>query len=242
MALAEEMKDTVENIVSSYETRIGSISDIFDTTHQLLQGFQESFLDTRGEREKINTRLRESLAQIGSLRRKDFDLMMQGILSTQEEREKEVKGLLGSYFNEQKEMAQALRGNLSKAKDVLARGETQRVREFQGMLKENLAKQDERKNRIVSKLKDFQKEQQEMTTRFKELLSKGRELRIKDFKSMLKEFKAQQKRRIARRQERREEVQGMLGDFKKERIGAAKDWRAMQEKIAKKKKGSLQGS
>lgn len=59
---------------------------------------------------------------------------------------------------------------------------------------------------------------------------------------MLKGFKAQQKRRIARQEERREEVQGMLGDFKKERIGAAKDWRAMQEKIAKKKKGSLQGS
>ena len=43
MSLAEGMKDIAENIVASYETRIRSIESLFETTHQILEGFQNSF-------------------------------------------------------------------------------------------------------------------------------------------------------------------------------------------------------
>ncbi|MEW5767342.1 MAG: hypothetical protein AB1797_06900 [bacterium] len=237
MALTEEMKDIL-NIVSSYEIKIQSTSDMFDTTHQLLQGFRESFLDTRGEREKISAQLRENLAQTGSLRRKDFDWMMQGILSTQDEKEKEVKDLLRTYLDDQKEMANALRESLGKFKDSLDRGEVQRVKDSQGLIKEILAKQDRRKNEVISRLKDFQKEQQEMTTRLKELLAKGRELRIRDLKTMLKEFEIQRQERIARQEERRKEVRKMLGDFKKERWETARNFRPGQKKRTQRRTGS----
>jgi hypothetical protein len=211
------MKDIVNDVISFYEARIQGIGAVFDTTHQILEGFQDSFLDTKQEREKVNAELRENLARNESLRKKDFDNMMRGILLTQDEREKEVRNLLRDYFNDQKNIAQALRENLRRFKDSLAKGEAERVKEFQEMIKEILAKQDERKDEVTSKLKEFQKEQHEMAKRLKELLAKGRELRIKDFKSMLKEFKVQHKERIARREERREGVQRMLGDFKKRR-------------------------
>jgi len=235
MPLAEDMKNIVENIISSYETRIQSIGDIFDTTHQLLEGFQESFLDTKQEREKLKTELRESLAKNDSLRRKDFDNMMRVILSSQDEREKEVRFVLKNYLNEHKGMALALRENLSKVKDALAKGEAERIKEFQAMIKEILAKQDERKEEVTSKLKEFQKEQQEMAIRLKTLLAKGRELRIKDLKSMLKEFKAQHKERIARYEERREEVRHILGDFKKERVNMTENWRTVQRRMAQRR-------
>ena len=51
MSLAEGMKDIAENIVASYETRSRSIGSLFDTTHQILEGFQNSFFDTRHKRE-----------------------------------------------------------------------------------------------------------------------------------------------------------------------------------------------
>lgn len=238
MPLAEDMKNIVENIVSSYETRIQSVGAIFDATHQILQGFQDSLLDTKQEREKINTELRENLAKTESLRKKDFDNMMQGILSAQDERENEVRNLLNSYLNEQKEMAQALRENLEKFKDGLAKGEVERAKDFQGMIKEILAKQDERKEEITSKLKVFQKEQQEMAKRLKELLAKGRELRIMDLKSMLKEFKAQHKQRIVCQKERREEVCGMLGGFKKGRVETTKSVAGCAKKDSSKKNSS----
>lgn len=235
MSLVEELKSLTENIISSYESRIQSIEGIFDTTHQLLEGFQESFLDTKQEREKLSAELRENLVKNESLRRKDFDNMMQGILSTQDEREKEVRYILKNFLNEHKEMAFALRENLSKFKDALAKGETERVKEFLAMIKGILARQEERKEEVTSKLKEFQKEQQEMAKRLKELLAKGSQLRIKDLKSMLKEFKAQYKERIARQEERREEVRHMLGDFKKERVEAAKNWQALQKKMAQRR-------
>jgi DNA primase catalytic subunit len=212
------MKNIVDNIVSSYEARIQSIGTLFDTTHQILLGFQDSLLDTKQEREKLNAELRESLTKKESLRRKDFDNMMQGILLTQDEREKEVRNLLSSYLNEQKEMARALRENLGKFKNSLIKGEVRRVKEFQEMIKEILAKQGKSKDEVTSRLKEFRREQRVLASRLKELLAKGNELRIRDFKSMLKEFKARYKERLARQEERKKETCQLLGEFKRGRI------------------------
>jgi len=103
------------------------------------------------------------------------------------------------------------------------------------MIKDILARQDERKDEVTSRLKDFQNAQQEMAKRLKELLAKGRELRIKDLKSMLKELKVEYKERIARQEERREEVRNLLGGFMKERVEANENWRVMQRKMAQRR-------
>jgi hypothetical protein len=242
MSLAEGMKDVAENIITSYETRIQSIGSLFDTTHQILEAFQNSFLDTKQEREKISVQLRESLTKYESLRRKDFDNMMHGILSTQEERERQIREVLNRYLTEQREMVHILGDNLAKFKDSLAKGEAQRVKEFQALIKEILAKQDERKNEVTSQLKEFQKQQQELAKRLKELLAKGGELRIKDLKIMLKEFQAQHKGRIAGQSERRKDVRNMLDELKKERLEAGKNWQDMQKKMTQKRACSHKGS
>jgi len=215
--ISNGMKNIVDNIVSSYEARIQSIGTLFDTTHQILLGFQDSLLDTKQEREKLNAELRESLTKNESLRRKDFDNMMQGIISTQNEREKEVRNLLSSYLNEQKEMARALRENLERFRDSLAKGEARRVKEFQEMIKKILVKQDERKDEVTFKLKEFKKEQQVLASRLKELLAKGRGPRIKDLKRMLNEFRGQYEERLARQEERKREVRHLLCERKKGR-------------------------
>jgi hypothetical protein len=216
MQLAKE-KNIVDQIVSSYETRIQSIGALFDTTHQVLEGFQDSLLDTREEREKLNGELRENLAKNKSLRRKDFDRLMEGILLTQNEREKEVRNLLNSYLHEQKEMARDLRGSLEKFKDFLAKGEAQRVKEFQEMIKKILVKQDERKDEVTFKLKEFRKEQKVLSSKLRELLTKGRDLRIKDLKAMVKNFRVLSKERLDRQEERRKEIRQLLGERKKVR-------------------------
>ena len=235
MPLAEDTKNMAEDIISSYETRLQSIGTIFGTTHEILQGVQDSLLDTKQEREKINGELRENLAKNESLRKKDFDNMTQGILVAQDEREKEVRNLLKSYLNEQREMARALGERLGRSKDSLDKGEAERVREFQVHIKEILAQQEKRRKEVTSKLEEFQKEQQEMAKRLKELLAKGNELRIKDLKSMLKEFEGQRKERLTRQEERRKEVRDLLGEFKEERTEASQNWRAMQNELANRK-------
>ena len=228
----------MEDILSSYEDRIAGVQSIFDTTHELIEGFQDSFLDTKQEREKLKAEVRENLAKSESLRKKDFDNMMQGILSAQEQKEKEVRDLLKNYLNEQRAMAHTLRDNLAEIKGALTKGEAVRVKEFQAIIKEILARQDERKDEVASGLKDFQKAQQEMAKRLKELLAKGSELRIKDLKSMLKEFQSQHKERIACQEERRGEVKNLLGGFMKERAAANKNWQVVQRKMAQRRGGS----
>lgn len=232
MPVDKDLNKIVNNILHSYEARIQSIGSVFDTTHQILQGSQDVLLDTRQEREKTSLELRESLAKNESLRRKDFDNMMQNILSIQNEREKEVRSLLNHYLNEQREMAKALRENLERFKDYLAKGEAQRLKGLQEMIKEILAKQDKRKEEVTSRLKEFQNEQKVLSARLKELLAKGKELRIKDFKSMLKEFESQHKQRLTRQQERKEMVHNMLSTFKEKRIEVAEKRRLGQKKRA----------
>jgi hypothetical protein len=239
MPLAEDMRNIAENIISSYEARLEGMGVIFDTTYQLLQGFQDSFIDTKQEREKLTVELRENLAKNKSLRRNDFDNMMQGILSNQDKREKEVRNLLNRYLNERKEMAQALKGSLEKFKDSLAKGEIQRVKEFQNMIKEVLDEQEKRKEEVTSKLKAFQKEQKEMAKRLKELLAKDKELRIEDLKSMLEGFKIQKRERIDRQEQRNKEVHGMLSDLKKERLEAAGHWKAAQKQMTQRRAESI---
>ena len=236
VSLAEDMKDVadnIDNIVSSYETKIRSVGAIFNTTHQLLHTFQDSFLDAKLEREKLKAELRENLARNGSLRKRDFDNMMQEILSNQERSESQVRELLNSYLNGQQEMTHALRDNLAKVKDALAKGQAQRAREFQAVIKDILAKQEKRKQEATFKLKEFQKEQQEIAKRLGELLAKGRELRVADLKSMLAEFKRQHKQRPAQQKTRRGELHGMLGNSHNDRVEAAEDWQRLQKKTTR---------
>jgi len=239
MPLAQDMKNIVEDIISSYEARLEGMGVIFDTTYQLLQGFQDSFIDKKQEREKLTVELRNNLAKNNSLRRNDFDNMMQDILSTQDKREKEVRNLLNRYLNERKEMAQALKGSLEKFKDSLAKGEIQRVKEFQNMIKEVLDEQEKRKEEVTSKLKAFQKEQKEMAKRLKELLAKDKELRIEDLKSMLERLKIQNRERIDRQEQRNKEVHGMLSDLKKERLEAAGHWKVAQKQMTQRRAESI---
>ena len=157
-----DLKKVVEDIVSSHQSKVESISSIIDTTPLIFSDFQESILDTKEEREKINTQLRDILARNEHLRKKDFDTMMQDILLTQNQHEKEIRNLLKDYFNEQKNMAQSLKETLGNIKDSFAKDKAEKTREFRDSIREILARQDERKNEITSKLKEFQEEQQLM--------------------------------------------------------------------------------
>jgi len=221
MYMQDDVRDSLDTIISSYEDRIKSVESTYDNIFQIFHTFQTFFIDTKQEQEQTNTQLRENLARNGSLRKKDFDNMMQDILKTQDEREEAVKGLLNVYLNEQYKTANILRENLSEVRGALAKGEVEKIREFKGLIRSLLDEQESKKEEITSNLKEFQKEQERVTTGIKDLLAKGNELRIRDFKKMLKEIQLQNRERTERTQERRQEVMGMLADFERQRTETA---------------------
>jgi hypothetical protein len=134
MLLAVEAENMLEDIVSSYEARIQTVETLFETTHQIFQGLQDSVLDAKQERQKISEQLRDSLAQNESLRRKDFDNMMSVISTDQDRKEQEVRSLSKTYLTEQTNLVQELRKSLRGFTDALANGEAQRVKEFHGLI------------------------------------------------------------------------------------------------------------
>lgn len=211
-------ENSVENVIASYESRIQNVETLFETAHQIFHGLQESVLDTRQERAEINEQLRDTLAKNGSLRKKDFDSMISVISSHHDQEEREVRDLSKNYLSEQTDLVHQLRERLKQFRDALAKGEAQRVKGFEIAIKEIFAEQERRKEEVIAKLKEFQKEQQETAKMLRNLSDKGRELRIRDLKSMLAEFQKQHKERVARQEKRKEEVLTMLGDFKNARL------------------------
>jgi len=224
-----ELKSIVESMISSYESRIDSIGSISDTAYLMLTDFQKSILDTKEEREKANSELRDSLAKNGNLRKKDFDSMMQNILNPQNEKEKEVRNLLGDYLNDQKEMANALKDNFVKIKDALAKGEIKKIKGLLGVIKELMGEQDRKKEDLALKLKELQWEQEDVVTEVRALLVKGRQLQIRDLKEMLAQIRHKREERIAQGLERKKEIRGMLANFRKQRIEVASKWKKPQK-------------
>jgi len=218
MENAPDLKGFVDEIISSYEDRLQSISSIIDNTRMILGEFQESMANTRQEREDMKIQLRDTLAKNESLRKKDFDVMMNTILTSQEDREKEVRSLLNNFLTEQKEMTTTLRESLGGSREALNQNNASRLTEYHQLLKQILDDQEKRKQEVVGKLETFQREQKELSCTLEQLLSKGRQLRIRDLKSMLRSFQMQSMERRTYQIRRKEDVQRMLDMFRQERV------------------------
>jgi len=188
--MSTEMKDNIENIVFSYDTGSQKLAEIFDSTCQILQNYQEYLLAKNGRQKSINTELRENLAKNESLRRKDFNNMMQEIFLPLDIKEREVKRLLNIYLDDQRQMAKALRENFRDIKKYLADGDLQKGETCHKIIMNILSKENETKGgEVTSKLKSFQKEQQHMAKTLESLSAKGKELKLWDFKLVIKKFK-----------------------------------------------------
>jgi len=220
MGIADDMKRLAKEIISSYESRISEVGIIIDNTHQILEDFKT-------KRNEMSNQLKEILAKEESLRKKDFDSMMEEILSHQEGREKQVRDLLRTFLEEQKEMAQTIKKNLSE-------GEKVRVNDFKKMLQDIQARHKAGENEVRMMLMEFQKEHKEMAESLRSLLDKGEAIRIKDFKEMLNNIRSRQVKR-------EEEVRKKLDEFRKERQDMVSEWRELTVVMAKKRSDRLKG-
>ena len=220
MEIADDMKRLTNEVVFSYESRISEVGIIIDNTYRILEEFKT-------KRNEMSNQLKENLAKKGSLRKKDFDSMMEEILSRQDEREKQVKDSLRTFLEEQKEVAQTIKKNL-------AEGEKVRIDDFKKILQDIQTRQKARENKVSIALMTFQKEYKEVAKSLHNLLNKGEAIRIKDFKEMVKNIRLRQI-------ERANEVREKLDEFRKERQKMASEWHKLTIAMAKKRADSLKG-
>ena len=178
MSAGSDVKELAVSIIDSYEMRVSTVTTLMTQANNLLKSFQI-------EMEDMITQLRDNLAKSESLRRKDFDIMMQTMVDRMRELEQEEQNRFIQFQLEESEMIVRFRRLVS--------GESLVVTEDMETLREDVhTRQKERERCIVNGLKQFQIAQEEFRSGVKILLLKGDGVRIKDLKQMLRTIKAHQ--------------------------------------------------
>jgi len=222
------MKKILKDIVTSYDNGISEVRTIIENTYQVLEEYQNDVVQSKEDREKIKTQLREALTNQQHLRRKDFDRMIEkisgGITNRKEEIEKNqhiIREELRGYLDNQKDIAATLRERLAGFTDHLKDNESNRLIDFKIFLKSLQTQQEKRGEEVRRMLEGFRKEleiyraeQMLMSKTLRDLLRKGNSLRIRDFKVAILEIQAQQRERKALWQEERKKVRETLNGFR----------------------------
>ena len=160
-----------KDIVASYETRIKVIQAIAEDTKNLLEEFRQ-------KRERMAQELKGALSQHESLRKKDFNIMMEDVLIAQKTREENVKQMLADFQDEEMKVVEGLR-------EMLKKGEKLRLKDFKKTLakirEEQEIRQKETPNQINEELSRMRSEVQEMLENFK----KEREKVASEWKSLV---------------------------------------------------------
>ncbi len=180
-----------DNIISSYESRIQKIQTAFqssesitESSHFLFDNVQSSLNNLRKERDLLNSRLCETLAKNGSLRKKDYNTMMSGILSALDEKEKEAETQFLNFIEAQKETANSLKSSLLIINDITASDVAEKINQIKIQLSRISELQETRKKTVMKSFHDFQILHNRMIESLNNLLSKGSQIQVNDIKKI----------------------------------------------------------
>lgn len=174
MENTEQLRNIVEKIVGSYESKVKVVTSLMREVNQRIRNFHT-------EQEQMADSLKHILAKNECLRKKDFDAIMAGIRNQQEAREREVSRMVEDFCKEEEETA-------AKLKDILMVRSCSTLEDFRVLKEKMLNRPKERERRISRILKDFHRDQEELNTALRMLLEKGPSVRIKDLRAMVKAF------------------------------------------------------
>ena len=170
----EQLRNIVEKIVGSYESKVKVVTSLMREVNQRIRSFHT-------EQEQMTDSLKHILAKNECLRKKDFDAIMAGIRNQQEAREQEVSQMVEDFCKEEEETA-------AKLKDILMVRSCSTLEDFRVLKEKMLNRPKERERRISRILKDFHRDQEELNTALRMLLEKGPSVQIKDLRAMVKAF------------------------------------------------------
>jgi hypothetical protein len=181
--------DFLEDIITSYEDRIQKIETIFNTSqtvadsyHVLLNDFQHSLQELRKERTALSTMLRDNMAKNGSLRKNDYDILMNDIFFLLDRKEKEAKDEFHKYIEDQRTMANFLRQGIFGIKNTKLIDNKEKIDDFKLGLETILSSQQDRKNGVIVKFLEYQNMHQNITRDFQVLLDQDINIKCKDIK------------------------------------------------------------
>ena len=221
----DEKMEPVLELITSYENRIATVEELMTKAYHATVTSGGSFDILNDDREKLKAGLQNALARNCSLRKKDFNLLIENMLSVSnrnresiEKERKQVRETVREYLDEQKRLASCLRQRIGElAGDTMDK-------DCLGKIIGNIkATYEDRGQRLFTILREFQlhieayqKEQQDINGTLQRLVDRGQALRLEDLRQ-LDAAKADHDRKI-NRELRREEVDRLLAHFKQRRL------------------------
>ena len=180
-----------DNIITSYESRIQKIQAAFqssenitESSHSLFDNVHNSINDLKKERDDLNSRLCETLAKKGSLRKKDYYALMSGILETLDKKEKEAENQFLTFIEDQKMTAQSLKNSLLEIKDITSKDNCENISIIKEQLSQISKLHEMRKEKVLQAFLDYQQMQNRMMDCLENLLKKGDHILVQDIKKV----------------------------------------------------------
>ncbi|MBU3931029.1 MAG: hypothetical protein KKF01_01080 [Proteobacteria bacterium] len=208
MGVGEDLRALANSIIDSYELRVRTVSALINQAYQLLKSFET-------EIEDMIAGLRDNLAGVESLRKKDFDHMISDVIERRRQREEEAEQTLKRFREEEGEM-------ISRLREIVLRGNSSSLEDNIKAIKEDIFKrQKEREKKIIKTLQCFQIEQEELRVALKKLLSKGEGVKIRDLRITLRSLRTRQSDRDA-------ELIKMLEEFEVVRGKVQTQWQTVE--------------
>jgi hypothetical protein len=212
-------------LITSYETRIATVEELMTKAYQATAA-PDGLLDILDEkRERLKTDLQKTLARRCSLRKKDFNALLERILADSNkqrqalgEERRQVRERVTKYLEEHKQLADYLHRQLV---DLAA--EPTDTGTLNAMIKIIRTRYEDTGQRLFDALREFQarlevfrREQEELNNKLQRLADRGESLKIEDLRQ-LEAARADQERK-ADRGLRREEVDRLLAHFRQQRL------------------------
>ena len=149
--------------------------------------------------------------------------LTENIVSSYESRVSEIADIVNSTYKILEEFKDKREKMGLELKEQLARSESLRRKDFDIMMKEIIADQDQREKEVKQKLEEYIKEQKELAAALKQVLAKGESVRLDEVKVLMEEIRKKQS-------EREIETKKMLQNFHKEQEELSS---ALKEMLAK---------
>lgn len=181
--VSEDIGDSDEIRIQKIQCAFQCSENIKESCHFLVSSVENSLEFLKEERTVLSSRLCEVLAKKESLRKKDYNRLMDGIYSLLEEKENNAKSHFITFIDDQREFTQSLKNIILNIGDY----STEDGADRNTLLKEELSQiaeiQEKRKDAVIKILTDFQEIHKKVMEYLESLLEKGENINIRDIKN-----------------------------------------------------------
>jgi hypothetical protein len=186
-----EINSLFESIIISYEDRIQKIQTTFQSSENLTESSQflfdnvhNSLNNLKKQRDILNFKLRELLSKKGSLRKKDYNLIMSDIIKLIDEKERKTEHQFLIFIEAHKEIAKSLKSNMLSIRDIASQDAYEKIKAIKEQLSQISELQEIRKETVKRSFINFQQIHNLVIESFENLLKKGQNVLIKDIKEV----------------------------------------------------------